>query len=88
MKLLKIHLSDGYLIFCQIVWAFRFSTIKYLVKRGRFLVVFLEVVGDEQDHAVSCMDFLRKLTASSISLEDFRLMLRFILFSKEYLKVI
>lgn len=44
--------------------------------------------GDEQDHAVSWMDFVRKLTASSISLGDFRLMLRFILFSWEDLKVI
>jgi hypothetical protein len=50
--------------------------------------VFLEVEGDEQDHAVSCMDFVRKLTASSISLGDFKLILRFILFLREDLKVV
>ena len=76
------------LVLCQVARAFRFSTIKDLVKRGRFLVVLMEVGGDEQDHAVSCMDFVRKLTASSISLGDFRLMFRFILFSREDLKVI
>ena len=44
--------------------------------------------GDEQIHAVSCINFVRKLTASSISLGDFRLILRFILFSREDLKII
>ena len=43
--------------------------------------------GNEQVHAVSCIDFVRKLIASLISLEDFRLMLKFVLFSREDLKV-
>lgn len=52
------------------------------------MVVLLEVEGHAKDHAVSCMDFVRKLTVSSISLGGFRLKLKFILFSREDLKVV
>jgi hypothetical protein len=46
------------------------------------------VEGDEQNYVVSCIDSVSKLTASSISLGDFRLILRFVLFSREDLKVV
>lgn len=66
VKLLSLHLSEGYLVLCQVARALRLSEIRILICRGRFLVVFVVGIGEEQDHAASCIDLVRRCTSCVI----------------------
>lgn len=76
VTLLSLRLSEGYLVFCQVARALRLSEISIFICRGRFLVEFVVVIGDEQDQAASFIDLVRRCTASSILFVDFKLILR------------
>ena len=76
VKLLSLRLSEGYLVLCQVARALRLSEISNLICKGRFMEVFVVGIGEEEDQAASCIDLVRRCTASSISFGDFKLILR------------
>jgi len=75
VRLFSLRLSEGYLVLCQVSQAFRFSEIRILICKGRFLVAFVVGIGKGQDQAASCINFVRMFMASPMSLEDFKLVL-------------
>ena len=83
IRLLHLGLSERYFVLCHEERAVRFSEIKALICRGRFLTWFLGESGEEENQAESCVDFVIWFTASSISSVDFNLTLRFDLVVKE-----
>lgn len=64
------------MVLCQVARALRLSEISILICRGRFMEVFVVGIGEEEDQAASCIDLVRRCTASSISFGDFKLILR------------
>lgn len=86
-RLLNLRLSEGYLVLCQIDRAFRFSEIRTLICKGKFLGWSLGGSGEEEDQAESCIDLIRWLTASSISTVDFKLTFRLIWLSSNDLNL-
>jgi len=48
-RLLNLRLSEGYFVLCQVARAVRFSEIRALICRGRFIMWFLGERGEEED---------------------------------------
>ena len=74
-----------YFVLYHVKRAVRFSKIRTLICRSRFLTWFLGECGEEEDQAESCIDLVRWFTALSISSVDFNLILKLIWLSKDNL---
>lgn len=78
VKSLNFHLIDGYWVLGQVARDLRFSDIRTLICKRRLLVWLMSKIGVKQTHITFCIDLVNKFTASSISSEDFKLILRLV----------
>lgn len=82
VRLLRFCLSERYLVLWHVVWVLRFCDMKTLICRGRFLLWIVGGKWVEHDQAVSCINLIRRFTASSILSGNFKLTIRLIWFSR------